>query len=208
MRYQEHESGGVGYRKVEAMMVFDRGIRLAIGAFALCFASATGAQESLDTGKSPAQLFASDCAICHKSPQGLTKSGRLFGLDGFLREHYTASRESAAAIAAYLQAADSAPTAPARGKAAKKGAPKGDDKTKASEKKPDAGKSGDAKSGDAKSGDTKPAESKPSEPKPSEPKPSEPKSTETKPAETKPAEAKPGDAKASEPKPAQSPKAD
>jgi len=26
------------------------------------------AQENLDFGKSPAQLYASDCAVCHKSP--------------------------------------------------------------------------------------------------------------------------------------------
>lgn len=64
------------------------------------------AQESLDQGKTPAQLFASDCAICHKSPRGLSQGGGLFGLQNFLRAHYTASIQSAAALAAYLQAVD------------------------------------------------------------------------------------------------------
>ena len=55
------------------------------------------------SAKPPAQLFASDCTGggCHKSPQGLAKSHGI-GLAGFLREHYTNSRESAAAMAAYL----------------------------------------------------------------------------------------------------------
>ena len=44
---------------------------LVAGVLALCFASSAGAQENLDQGKTGAQLYASDCAICHKSPQGL-----------------------------------------------------------------------------------------------------------------------------------------
>jgi hypothetical protein len=55
------------------------------------------------SAKPAAQLFASDCtgAGCHKGPQGLAKAGGV-GLAGFLREHYTNSRESAAALASYL----------------------------------------------------------------------------------------------------------
>jgi hypothetical protein len=51
-----------------------------------------------------AQVFASDCtgSGCHKGPQGLSKDRSQGSLAGFLREHYTNSRESAAAIAAYL----------------------------------------------------------------------------------------------------------
>lgn len=62
------------------------------------------------SAKPPAQLFASDCtgAGCHKSPQGLAKNQGI-GLAGFLREHYTNSRESAAAIAAYLTKLPGAP---------------------------------------------------------------------------------------------------
>ena len=106
------------------------GIRLLIGAWAVCLATGAGAQESLDHGKSPAQLFASDCSICHKSPQGLAKSGGLLGLDSFLREHYTASWESAIAIANYLKSMEG-PAAPGR---ASKRTAKGDEKAKADEK--------------------------------------------------------------------------
>jgi len=62
------------------------------------------------SAKPPAQLFASDCtgAGCHKSPQGLAKN-QGFGLASFLREHYTNSRESAAAMAAYLSKLPGAP---------------------------------------------------------------------------------------------------
>jgi hypothetical protein len=67
----------------------------------------TGSQgENFSAGKTPAQLFASDCtgSGCHKGPQGLGRKGGIGigGLSGFLREHYTNSRESAAALANYL----------------------------------------------------------------------------------------------------------
>ena len=56
------------------------------------------------SAKPPAQLFASDCtgAGCHKGPQGLGKNAGAFGLTNFLRQHYTNSQQSAAALAAYL----------------------------------------------------------------------------------------------------------
>jgi hypothetical protein len=60
------------------------------------------AQEDLNRGKTPAQLFASDCAECHRNPRALAKRDNAYALTGFLRVHYTASRESAAAIANYL----------------------------------------------------------------------------------------------------------
>lgn len=64
------------------------------------------------SAKPPAQLFASDCtgAGCHKGPQGLGRKGLgIGGLAGFLREHYTNSRESAAALANYLSGLPSGP---------------------------------------------------------------------------------------------------
>jgi hypothetical protein len=63
------------------------------------------------SAKPPAQLFASDCtgAGCHKGPQGLTKRLLPGTLAGFLREHYTNSRESAAALANYLSKLPSVP---------------------------------------------------------------------------------------------------
>ncbi len=63
------------------------------------------------SAKPPAALFASDCtgAGCHKGPQGLGKNAGIGGLAGFLREHYTNSRESAAALANYLSKMPSGP---------------------------------------------------------------------------------------------------
>jgi hypothetical protein len=63
------------------------------------------------SAKPPAQLFASDCtgSGCHRGPQGLAKDRGQFGLASFLREHYTNSRESAAALAAYLSGFPSDP---------------------------------------------------------------------------------------------------
>lgn len=174
------------------MRVLRRGIRLAMGIMVLGLAGQAAAQENLDLGKTPAQLFASDCAVCHKTPQGLAAKGGVSGLEGFLREHYTASRESAAAIAGYLRAAGS-PPAPA-GRTTKR-PPKGDDKAKTGDKK-----SGEKKLDAAKPGEVKPADAKASEPKSAEPK-VEPK------AEQK-AEPKPAEPKAAEPKPAEGGKAD
>ena len=162
-------------------------IRAAIAMSALCLAGAAGAQESLDQGKTPAQLFASDCSICHKSPQGLTRAGGILGLDSFLREHYTASKETAAAIAGYLRAMDTGPAGPAR---ASKRTAKGDDKKKAG-----------AKPAEDKGTDNKPG-AKTAEPKSSEPKSSEPKSAEPKPAEILAPESKAAPA-AGEAKPAE-----
>ena len=80
-----------------------RGVRLRFGFLAFAFASSAGAQENLDQGKTGAQLYASACATCHKSPQSIPKTKWFFGLESFLREHYTSSRESAAILAAYLK---------------------------------------------------------------------------------------------------------
>jgi hypothetical protein len=78
------------------------GILLLIGSLALGIASWAGAQENLEKGKTAAQLYANDCAICHKSPQSVPRTTGIFGLENFLREHYAASAEAAAAIATYL----------------------------------------------------------------------------------------------------------
>lgn len=179
------------------MIMLNRGIRLAIGMWALAFAGTAGAQENLDLGKSGAQLYASDCAICHKSAQGLNRAGGLFGLQSFLREHYTVSRESAAVIAAYLKSVDrAAPAAPARGRTTKRSA-KGEERgrageSKPGEKKPEAGKAGAGKPARAKVTEPKSEAAKPAE------KPSEPKSSDAKAAEPKPAKPQ-----ASEPKPSE-----
>jgi cytochrome c len=99
------------------MTMLSRGILLAVGSLAL-WVTSSGAQESLGKGKTGAQLYASDCAVCHKSPQSVTTTSRIFGLENFLREHYTVSSESADTIAAYLNGLKK-PESP-RGRAAKR----------------------------------------------------------------------------------------
>lgn len=56
------------------------------------------------SAKPAAQLFNADCtgAGCHRGPQGLAKGQSALGLTSFLRQHYTNSQQSAAALAAYL----------------------------------------------------------------------------------------------------------
>jgi hypothetical protein len=149
------------------------------------------AQENLDAGKSAAQLYASDCAICHKSVQGFAKGLKVRGLDGFLRQHYTASRESAAAISAYLSDIGKGAPAPKGRDASKR---KSQAKAALPPRRPAGPKSSsgsepsEAKAA-AKPGETKPGETKPAEKKPAEAK-SDPDKTEAKPAkpasETKP----------------------
>lgn len=76
--------------------------RLAILLIA-CSAMPAQAQD-LDRGKTPAQVFSSNCTACHRGPQGLSKGGNARATAGFLLQHYTTSAESAGAIAAYLVA--------------------------------------------------------------------------------------------------------
>src|SRR5690348_9423951 len=60
------------------------------------------AQENLDAGKSPSQLFAGTCNVCHKSPRGLLKTVSPSSLPSFLRQHYTTSPNMAGVLASYL----------------------------------------------------------------------------------------------------------
>jgi hypothetical protein len=147
-----------------------------IGLMTVILATPAASQESLDKGKTPAQLFASDCSPCHKSPQGLVKSGGLFGIDSFLREHYTASRESAAAIANYIKSMASGPSGSGR---ATKRATKGDEKAKPEAKK----KSTTEKKPDAASEEPKPLGILAPEPKASDTKANAPAAGGAKPAE-------------------------
>jgi len=138
-----------------------------------------GAQDNRDLGKTGQQIFASDCAICHKSPQGLAKAGGLFGLQNFLREHYTASRESAGLVARYLEGVGEAPAANQKRQPQRRTA-------KPSEGKPLEGKPVEAKPSDAKPIESR-SESKPeSKPEPKvEPKPEPAAAAEPK-ADSKP----------------------
>ncbi len=162
---------------------------LAAGVSAAWLTSSAAAQETLGRNKSPAQTFASDCAVCHKSPQGLAKSaGGLFGVEGFLREHYTSSKESAAALSNYLRAQDSGP-AGSRKRAAKGDQPKPNEQKKAAPKPAEAqgaDKGADRKptaGGDAKPTDGRPPDIMAPERRAVEPRPNPPAASEAKPAE-------------------------
>lgn len=82
------------------MTILSRGVRLTIGILVLCVASSAGAQNN--QSKTGAQLYASYCVTCHKSPKSVTKFRGGLALETFLEQHYPASAESAAAIATYL----------------------------------------------------------------------------------------------------------
>ena len=82
----------------------------------LCLMTTLQAQaenENFSNKPAPA-LFNADCtgAGCHKGPQGLGKGQSQSSLAGFLREHYTNSRESAAALAAYILKLPAGPAQP------------------------------------------------------------------------------------------------
>jgi hypothetical protein len=87
-------------------------IGLVAGLVPAIVAGAAHAQVNIDQGKSPSEMFASDCATCHKGVRGLAVGKNSLMLSGFLREHYTASREEAASLAAYVLGAGGAEAAP------------------------------------------------------------------------------------------------
>ncbi len=73
-----------------------------IGLFAGLVPAIGHAQTNIDQGKSPAQIFASDCGVCHKAARGLAGGKNNAALTEFLRQHYTTGREQAASLAAYV----------------------------------------------------------------------------------------------------------
>ena len=89
-------------------------IGLVLGLAAAAVPVLVHAQTNIDQGKSAAEIFANDCATCHKGARGLANGKNSLTLSAFLREHYTASREQAATMAAYVLGAGG-DSAPARG---------------------------------------------------------------------------------------------
>jgi hypothetical protein len=63
--------------------------------------------QDLDSGKSGARLFATNCAMCHRTPGGLAARTNRLSLFYFLRQHYTSSQASAGELVGYLLAANS-----------------------------------------------------------------------------------------------------
>ena len=85
-------------------MVLSRALGLATVTLLIgcCAAGQVVAQENLEAGKSPAQIFAGACTACHKSPRGLLKTVPPSSLQGFLKQHYTTSPQMAGVLASYL----------------------------------------------------------------------------------------------------------
>jgi mono/diheme cytochrome c family protein len=140
---------------------------------------------NIDAGKNGEQLFKANCSACHKSATGLSRAGGILGVQSFLREHYTASRESAGVIAAYLIAMDAAARPgdrPARRTARPDARPGKKDEGKPSDVKPTEAKPAQAQSEESP---RPPASVPAAESKPAEPQPAPPAA----PAEQKPADA-------------------
>lgn len=80
-----------------------RTLGLAAVSFALV-AAVTGeaVAQNLEAGKSPGQVFSQTCTACHRSPRGLLRSVPPGSLPGFLREHYTTSRDMAQQLSGFL----------------------------------------------------------------------------------------------------------
>lgn len=76
---------------------------LGIGILAILgLACGAAAAQDFTAGKSPAQVFNSDCTACHRSPAGLAKGRDAHALASFLKEHYTTKPEYASAVASYV----------------------------------------------------------------------------------------------------------
>src|ERR1700759_560514 len=68
----------------------------------LATAPAHAQATNLEAGKSPSQIFAGTCNVCHKSPRGLLRTVSPGSLPSFLRQHYTTSSDMASLLSGYL----------------------------------------------------------------------------------------------------------
>src|ERR1700749_4377781 len=109
---------------------------------------AARAQVNIDAGKSRAEIYSADCATCHKTPRGLAAGKNSLTLSTFLREHYTASRDQATALAAYVLGAGGGEAAPKQ-------------KPETEHARAEEPKSTEPKNAEAKPGEGKPGQGKP-----------------------------------------------
>jgi hypothetical protein len=129
---------GVRFPHLERKMLSRALILATVMLWIGCFASVRAlAQENLEAGKSPSQIFAGTCNACHKSPRGLLRTVAAGSLPSFLRQHYTTSPQMANVLAAYLvsNGANDPRAAAASPKGAKEG-PKDGTKEAKQETKP------------------------------------------------------------------------
>jgi len=185
----------------------------------------------LSEGKTPSQIFASDCTVCHQKPNNLAAGRNAGELANFLRQHYTTGAAQARILAAYVASLSSGGGgqaergAPARQEQARPEAPaqrglfgqfpdilgvgrqrqaepESGDTGRRRKPVPERTESPAAAESKPSETDAKPAE-KPAEAKLSDDKPDEAKSSEAKPSEAKPSETKPETAKPETTKPAE-----
>ena len=104
-----------------------------------CAAERVQAQENLEAGKSPSQIFADTCTACHKGSRGLLKTVAPGSLPSFLRQHYTTSPAMAGVLASYLISNGATDTriSGAQPKGAKEGAKEGAKQEAKQDAKPD-----------------------------------------------------------------------
>ncbi len=95
--------------------MLSRALSLATVMLLISFAAVPAQAQNLEAGKSPSQIFAGGCAVCHKSPRGLLKTVAPGQLPAFLRQHYTTSTDMAASMAAYVVSNGAADRRPATG---------------------------------------------------------------------------------------------
>src|ERR1700752_3409339 len=75
----------------------------------LALATSVALAQDFSAGKTPAQLFGSDCSACHRTPGGLAADRDVRTLTAFLRQHYTTNPDSAGPLAAYVSGFAGAP---------------------------------------------------------------------------------------------------
>ena len=131
------------WERIQGVSVFRR-LMPVIGLASVVAVAVTAAepalsQTNIDQGKPASELFANYCAVCHKSTRGLANGRSSLTLSMFLREHYAASGQQAAALAAYVISAGGNAPAP----------------------KPERAKSEEAKGQEAKGQEAKGHETKP-----------------------------------------------
>ena len=79
-----------------------RGAGLSLLFIGILAAAPAAAQDNLHRGKSPQQIFNTDCGICHNSVRGLGAAMGAWQLSRFLADHYTTSKATASTLASYL----------------------------------------------------------------------------------------------------------
>jgi hypothetical protein len=77
---------------------------------------AVHAQVNIDQDKTPAHIYESDCAVCHKAIRGLANGRSRTALTAYLTEHYTSSDSEAQALAAYVLSGGGGVGRPASGR--------------------------------------------------------------------------------------------